>query len=189
MEVLDPGDDDPRWRRIATPNNEHYGYTDAYEAKGAGASVATEGSNFYIVGGDEDWKSKGSASIEKFDVEQGKWTYVTNMSFARRETGVAVLDGKIYVTGGFDETGKKRLNDVECYDISEKTWTTLASMNKERSGHTLLAINGSLIAVGGNLSSIEEYDVANNTWNVKEDYLDPRPRGAFIMMKYYLQPE
>ena len=126
MEVLDPGDDDPRWRRIATPNNEHYGYTDAYEAKGAGASVATEGNNFYIVGGDEDWRSKGSAAIEKFDVEEQKWNFVTNMSFARRETGVAVLDGKIYVTGGFDEKGKKRLNDVECYDISSKTWYLLS---------------------------------------------------------------
>merc|ERR1712126_526598 len=94
-------------------------------------------------------------------------------------TGVAVLDGKIYVTGGFDEKGKKRLNDVECYDISSKTWTTLAGMNKERSGHSLLAINGSLIAVGGSgsLSSIEEYDVDNDTWTIKEEKLGPHHMG------------
>jgi len=78
---------------------------------------------------------------------------------------------------------------LSVFDISSKTWTTLACMNKERSGHSLLAINGSLIAVGGSLSSIEEYDVDNDTWTIKEENLDPHPHGAFSMMKYHLKPE
>ena len=53
--------------------------------------------------------------------------------------------------------------------------------------HSLIVMNnGCLLAVGGDDGSIEEYDVANDKWSIKEENLDDKPCGGFIVMKYYL---
>ena len=63
-------------------------------------------------------------------------------------------------------------------------------MNHSRSDYSLIVMNsGFLLAIGGSPGSIEEYDVANDKWTIKEENLDDKPCGAFIMMKYYLEPE
>ena len=126
-------------------------------------------------------------------MEQNKWTVLTNLSSARGATGVAVLDGKIYVSGGADKTSKN-LEKVEVYDIATNTWTNVASMNRGRSGHDLLVMNGSLVAFGGDSRveggvrtkpTVEEYNVTDDTWTLREEKLD-EDHVAFLMMKYYL---
>ena len=62
-------------------------------------------------------------------------------------------------------------------------------MSQPRFGHSLLCVNGSLVAVGGNVGTIEWYDVVSDTWSVREVIPGDNPCGAFIMMKYYLEPE
>ena len=126
--------------------------------------------------------------VKKYDVEQDQWITLTNeRPMHVFGTSVAELDGKIYVSGGGEE-----FNSLDCYDISSNTWTRLANMNhgfQDSSYHSLIVKNGSLVVVGGDIGFIEEYDVANNTWTVKEENLDDKPCGGFIMRKYYLEPE
>ena len=114
---------------------------------------------------------------------------MADLPFNINGSGFALLDGKIYASGGFNKLPRKRAtcHRFECYDISTKTWTKLASKNPNRSDHSLLLMNnGFLLAVGGNVGPIEEHDVVNDTWTVKEDNLVDKPCGGFIMMKYYL---
>ena len=114
---------------------------------------------------------------------------MADLTFNRDGAGIALLDGKIYVSGGYYYMFPRKrttCHRFECYDISTKTWTTLASMNHDISDHSLLVMNnGFLLAVGGNVGSIEEHDVINDTWTVKEDNLDDKPCGGFIMLKYH----
>ena len=123
--------------------------------------------------------------VQKYDVVQDTWTTLTHKRpVSGGGTGVVELNGKIYVSGGGDES-----NSLDCYDISSDTWTTLARMNHPRWYHSLIVKNGSLVAVGGDVGAIEEYDIANDTWTVKEENLDDKPCGGFIMRKYYLDPK
>ena len=179
---LDLDKKNPRWMTVASPNNEHF----EYECARPGVAVTDDA--IYMVGGEVE------TSIEKYDVEQNKWTVLTNLSSARGDTGVAVLDGKIYVSGGTDKTSKN-LKKVECYDSATGTWANVASMNRGRSGHDLLVMNGSLVALGGDRRveggvrtrpTVEEYNVTDDTWTLREKKLDKDHRGAFLMMKYYL---
>ena len=138
-----------------------------------------------VCGADDCFYLFDYGVVEKYDVEQDQWTTLTHKKpMSGYGTGLVELDGKLYVSGGGDES-----NSLDCYDISSDTWTTLATMNHGRSDHSLIVKNGSLIVVGGDVASIEEYDVANDTWTVKEENLDDKPCGGFIMRKYYLQPE
>ena len=125
----------------------------------------------------------------------------------RGDTGVAVLDGKLYVSGGHKRTRPyrrdRRAGDekdevnkyqkiFECYDIEANTWTKLADMNKGRAGHDLLVMNGSLVAVGGDEGdgeSIEEYNMADDIWTVKQENLGQDLDGAFVMLKCFLNLE
>ena len=62
-------------------------------------------------------------------------------------------------------------------------------MSHKRSYHSLIVLNGSIVAVGGNVRSIEEYNVVDDTWTVKEETLDEISEGGFIMMKFYFDSE
>ena len=92
--MLDLDEENPDWTTVASPNKEHF----EYECERPGVAVADDA--IYMVRGEVE------TSIEKYDVEQNKWTVLTNLSSARGATGVAVLDGKIYVSGGTDKTSK-----------------------------------------------------------------------------------
>ena len=165
IKMLDLDDEDQKWKEVKLDDYEEL--TDP--------AVAVEDDCIYLVG--------GGYEVEKYDVKQDLWTTVTEMSdemSSSDDIAVAVLDGKIYVSDGVS---------FECYDTSTENWTSLASMNHGRTGHSLLVKNGSIVVVGGEHSSIEEYDVANDTWTVKVENLDEIPEGGFIMMKYYLEQE
>ena len=52
-------------------------------------------------------------------------------------------------------------------------------------------MNGSLVAFGGDgrrrrKPTVEEYNVTDDTWTLREEKLDEDHRVAFLMMKYYL---
>ena len=161
-----------------------------YEYGRAGPGIASTDDALYVVGGECD------TSVERFDADEDKyeWTTITNMPSARGDTGAAVLDGKLYVSGGQIRAEKtnKYLKIVECYDFATDTWTKLSDMNKGRAGHDLLVINGSLVAVGGDEGdgeSIEEYNVAEGIWTVKQENLGQDLDGAFVMMKCFMDQE
>ena len=56
-------------------------------------------------------------SVEKLDLEQGRWVPVESMLSRRSTLGVAVLDGCLYAVGGFD--GTNGLDTVEKYNLGK----------------------------------------------------------------------
>ncbi len=53
-------------------------------------------------------------TVERLDLEEGKWILETPMLSRRSTLGVAVLNGILYAVGGFD--GTTGLETVEKYD-------------------------------------------------------------------------
>ena len=66
-----------------------------------------------------------------------------------------------------------------------------ASLKPYYHSHSLLIKNESIIAVGKKLQAIEEYDVDNDSWFIREEQedLDDIPEGGFIIMKYNLHDD
>ena len=77
------------------------------------------------------------------------------------------------------------LNSVDCFDTVNKTWISVAHLNHARLSPGLVVINGSLIAVGWDKDrTIEEYNVINNTWTVREERLEKGiPLNGACVMK------
>ena len=44
-----------------------------------------------------------------------------------------------------------------------------------------------IVAEGCKEGFVEEYDIASDTWSVKEEYKDEKPIGGFVMFKFYLE--
>ncbi|CDQ85982.1 unnamed protein product, partial [Oncorhynchus mykiss] len=84
----------------------------------------------YAVGGMD--ATKGSTTIEKYDLRTNTWIQVGMMNGRRLQFGVAVIDDKLYVVGGRD--GLKTSNMVECYNPLNKVWSTMPPMSTHRHG-------------------------------------------------------
>lgn len=54
-------------------------------------------------------------SVEKYDPDNDKWTFVNSMKFYRGGVGAAALGGHIYAVGG--HSGVHYLKSVEIYDV------------------------------------------------------------------------
>ena len=64
-------------------------------------------------------------SVEKYNPETGKWTYVADMQTMRRNAGVVAVNGFMYVCGGDDSN--QNLQSVEVYNPKTDTWALLLS--------------------------------------------------------------
>ncbi|KAK3578052.1 hypothetical protein CHS0354_039611 [Potamilus streckersoni] len=120
----------------------------------------------YAVGGMDC--TKGSTTIEKYDLRTNTWTQVSNMNGRRLQFGVAVLDNKLYIVGGRD--GLKTLNTVECYDPKRKIWTLMPPMSTHRHGLGVGVLEGPMYAVGGHdgwsyLNTVERWDPQAKQWS------------------------
>ena len=58
-------------------------------------------------------------SVEKYNPETGKWSYVADMQTMRRNAGVVAVNGLMYVCGGDDSN--QNLQSVEVCPFEEKT--------------------------------------------------------------------
>ncbi|KAM9354042.1 LOW QUALITY PROTEIN: kelch-like ECH-associated protein 1A [Pholidichthys leucotaenia] len=119
----------------------------------------------YAVGG-----SHGSihhSTVERWDPDSNRWSFVCPMSVPRLGAGVASCSGALYVVGGYD--GQNRWNTAEKYQPETNTWHQLAPMSSIRSGLGLVCVNFYLYAMGGydgqdQMCSVERYNIARNTW-------------------------
>ncbi|KAI3351704.1 hypothetical protein L3Q82_020534, partial [Scortum barcoo] len=125
----------------------------------------------YAVGGMD--ATKGSTTIEKYDLRTNTWVQVGVMNGRRLQFGVcggiAVLEGPMYAVGGHD--GWSYLNTVERWDPQARQWNYVASMSTPRSTMGVTALNGKLFAVGGRdgsscLRSMECFDPHTNKWSM-----------------------
>ncbi|XP_076877818.1 kelch-like protein 4 isoform X2 [Brachyhypopomus gauderio] len=129
----------------------------------------------YAVGGMD--ASKGSTTIEKYDLRTNTWMQVGVMNGRRLQFGVAVIDNKLYVVGGRD--GLKTSNMVECYDPVTKLWCSMPPMSTHRHGLGIAVLEGPMYAVGGHdgwsyLNTVERWDPQARQWNYVASMSTPR---------------
>uniref|UniRef100_A0A3Q1GU29 Kelch-like ECH-associated protein 1a n=1 Tax=Acanthochromis polyacanthus TaxID=80966 RepID=A0A3Q1GU29_9TELE len=108
----------------------------------------------YAVGGSQG--SMHHSTVERWDPESNRWSFVCPMSMARLGAGVAACGGN-------------RWNTAEKYQPDTNSWQQLAPMNTIRSGLGLVCMNSYLYAVGGydgrsQLCSVERYNIVRNIW-------------------------
>ncbi|XP_023991444.1 kelch-like protein 4 isoform X2 [Salvelinus sp. IW2-2015] len=129
----------------------------------------------YAVGGMD--ATKGSTTIEKYDLRTNTWTQVGVMNGRRLQFGVAVIDDKLYVVGGRD--GLKTSNMVECYNPFNNVWSTMPPMSTHRHGLGITVLEGPMYAVGGHdgwsyLNTVERWDPQAKQWNYVASMSTPR---------------
>ncbi|XP_059202325.1 kelch-like protein 4 isoform X1 [Centropristis striata] len=129
----------------------------------------------YAVGGMD--ATKGSTTIEKYDLRTNTWVQVGVMNGRRLQFGVAVIDNKLYVVGGRD--GLKTSNMVECYNPINKVWSTMPPMSTHRHGLGIAVLEGPMYAVGGHdgwsyLNTVERWDPQARQWNYVASMSTPR---------------
>ncbi|XP_028314782.1 kelch-like protein 4 isoform X1 [Gouania willdenowi] len=129
----------------------------------------------YAVGGMD--ATKGSTTIEKYDLRTNTWIQVGVMNGRRLQFGVAVIDNKLYVVGGRD--GLKTSNMVECYNPFSKVWSTMPPMSTHRHGLGIAVLEGPMYAVGGHdgwsyLNTVERWDPQARQWNYVASMSTPR---------------
>ncbi|XP_047210357.1 kelch-like protein 4 isoform X2 [Girardinichthys multiradiatus] len=129
----------------------------------------------YAVGGMD--ATKGSTTIEKYDLRTNTWVQVGVMNGRRLQFGVAVIDNKLYVVGGRD--GLKTSNMVECYNPVSKVWSTMPPMSTHRHGLGIAVLEGPMYAVGGHdgwsyLNTVERWDPQARQWNYVASMSTPR---------------
>ncbi|KAL7979489.1 hypothetical protein Chor_004647 [Crotalus horridus] len=148
--------------------------------------------SLYAVGGMD--ATKGTTTIEKYDLRTNSWIQIGTMSGRRLQFGVAVIDNKLYIVGGRDglrtsntvewvamlegpmyavggHDGWSYLNTVERWDPQARQWNYVASMSTPRSTVGVAALNSKLYAVGGRdgsscLKSMECFDPHTNKWSI-----------------------
>uniref|UniRef100_A0A8C2ZMF3 Kelch-like family member 4 n=1 Tax=Cyclopterus lumpus TaxID=8103 RepID=A0A8C2ZMF3_CYCLU len=129
----------------------------------------------YAVGGMD--ATKGSTTVEKYDLRTNTWVQVGAMNGRRLQFGVAVIDNKLYVVGGRD--GLKTSNMVECYNPINKVWSTMPPMSTHRHGLGIAVLEGPMYAVGGHdgwsyLNTVERWDPQARQWNYVASMSTPR---------------
>ncbi|KAF1454562.1 Kelch-like protein 4, partial [Pygoscelis antarcticus] len=129
----------------------------------------------YAVGGMD--ATKGTTTIEKYDLRTNTWIQIGTMNGRRLQFGVAVIDNKLYIVGGRD--GLKTSNIVECFNPITKVWTIMPPMSTHRHGLGVAMLEGPMYAVGGHdgwsyLNTVERWDPQARQWNYVASMSTPR---------------
>ncbi|XP_029462454.1 kelch-like protein 4 isoform X2 [Rhinatrema bivittatum] len=129
----------------------------------------------YAVGGMD--ATKGSTTIEKYDLRTNSWIQISTMNGRRLQFGVAVIENKLYVVGGRD--GLKTSNTVECFNPITRVWSVMPPMSTHRHGLGVAVLEGPMYAVGGHdgwsyLNTVERWDPQARQWNYVASMSTPR---------------
>ncbi|XP_077299254.1 kelch-like protein 28 [Arctopsyche grandis] len=143
-----------------------------------GCGVAVLNNEIYLVGGCTE---KAVSVTEAFNPISGKWRTCASMNIKRMWLGLAVSNGYIYAIGGrkINSNITKKYSSVERYDPIADEWKFVADISSERYGIGGGALGGNIYAVGGGdgsilLTTVEEYDVDKNEWNIMASLNYPR---------------
>jgi hypothetical protein len=92
----------------------------------------------YIIGGFNGFERL--RSVEMLDLLQpgASWELTSELSIARSNFGVTIIDGKILVSGGFD--GATVVGETEIFSEKTNRWTLSAPMNVRRSALNLVTV-------------------------------------------------
>ncbi len=132
----------------------------------------------YAIGGTSDGDTSFS-TLEAYDPAADTWTRKADMPTARMWLSTSVVDGIIYAIGGAKRVqAGAQLSTVEAYNPVTDTWVKKADMPMARGWLSTSVADGIIYAIGGSegepagdrdLSTVEAYDPATDTWTRKAD--------------------
>jgi N-acetylneuraminic acid mutarotase len=139
--------------------------------------------------------------VLEYDPVSDRWSRKKPIAFAAHHIAFSTLGDKIYAFGGFSLPASGPAAWVPTdnaweYEPATDSWKQLAPMPTRRGAASAAAINGKIYVVGGTalspgitalnphsaqavLSTVEEYDPANNTWRVCAPM--PTPRNHLVV--------
>jgi N-acetylneuraminic acid mutarotase len=161
------------------------------------ASVATDGSLIYLIGGFGEGP-RGSATAPRamlvYDPARDSWTDAGNIPEGVNHAGFTAVGRKLYIIGGFREATFSPTGAVRIYDPATHTWSDGTPMPTPRGALALAVLDGKIHAIGGNVADAsglsahqhgarqednsvgthEVYDPATDTWTRLAPMLTPR---------------
>lgn len=156
-------------------------------------SVPWQG-RLYMAGGlTGDWGFPGGSHVFDelfaYDPARGYWEVITRLSFPRRYSGIAELDGRIWIVGGEGELGARggprtTLDVVEIYDPAHGTWTAGPRLNSVRTDPFVMAWGGRIWAIGGacdpgtKLRTVESIGSGEPAWRWEAPLPEPTRQGG-----------
>ena len=127
--------------------------------------IAVLNGKIYAIGGFN--KSGYLNTVEEYDPITDKWTTKVSMPTARKGLGLAALNDKLYAIDGYNGTA---LGNVEVYDQTTDKWLNKGELGISRYSMKTVVTNERIFIIGGlssndfNLSIVEEYNPATNTY-------------------------
>jgi hypothetical protein len=129
-----------------------------------GVATCVVESDIYVFGGFPPVEAM-SQSVFKYDTLTNTWSTLAPMPHACSRSA-AYMNGLVYIPGA----GVNRRENL-CFDPASGGWKTLAPLPTRRNQCSAFVLSGYLYAVGGQKSesSVERYDVDNDTWTAMAD--------------------
>lgn len=152
-----------------------------------GLTTSMVNGKIYAMGGSDAPYVPYFNTVEIYDPATDTWTSGTPMPNERMGHTAAVVNDKIYVMGGA-YVAQTSTAYVDEYDPATDTWTAKAEMPTDRVFHCAGAVGGKIYVFGGcryvnnvnisNLSAVDVYDPATDTWTTKGKMRSPRGLAA-----------
>jgi N-acetylneuraminic acid mutarotase len=124
----------------------------------------------YAVGGmDPVHGDETLASVERYDPQADRWTFVASLNTARKTRAIA-FGGHIYAIGGLDKV-HKRFKSVERFDPRLNQWTEVAPLPFLITSHCPndVTADSQFIWLANNENGFLRYDPAQDTWQSVTD--------------------
>ena len=94
----------------------------------------------YAIGGKCGWNANATMkSVERYNADDKKWLFVSNMNTERYAHAACVMHGKIFVVGGLDGNNRA-VKTIECYDPQVDSWSIVGETEDELRCHSVVAL-------------------------------------------------
>ncbi len=135
----------------------------------ATSAVALRGEP-YVLGGYEvsaAGAETSSASLQRFDLQQGRWQEMAPLPIAIDDAGVAVWrDRYIVVVSGWSNTAS--VDAVQLYDVESDTWQEATAFPGARVfGHAMGISGDELIVIDGVATGARGFSIRNQSWRAQ----------------------
>ncbi|CEF61082.1 Influenza virus NS1A-binding protein [Strongyloides ratti] len=128
-------------------------------------------------------------SVEEYDIENGQWKVLQNMSCERGRLDSAVCNNKVYAIGG--SSGSDDLKSCEVFEPLLNKWKMIRDLPSSRSQNACAVMDDKVFCIGGIrdqvvLKDCERYSPSDNEWVSIAPLQTARSQAACISWKNML---
>jgi N-acetylneuraminic acid mutarotase len=116
------------------------------------ASVATEGSSIYLIGGFGPGPGRrviAPRTMWAYDPRSDRWRATGEIPEGVNHAGFAATGGKLYIIGGYRDRTSAPTGAVRIYHPSDGAWRDGAPMPTPRGALAVAVVDGKIHAIGG----------------------------------------